>query len=108
MTAKTAKNAFLSIPETGPQRASKSSISSRQIVTMGDDLFTPKAHYFLGNFQLAINEAMTIIPIDSNVAIEREVLVMRAHIAQKNFQASTPHLSPCLKSTVGGESSEIG
>jgi hypothetical protein len=52
---------------------------------MADDLFVAKAHFYLGNYQLAINEAMSVRSID---AVERakENLVLHAHICLGNIQ----------------------
>eukprot|EP00298_Acanthocystis_sp_HF-20_P005514 c15660_g1_i1.p1 GENE.c15660_g1_i1~~c15660_g1_i1.p1 ORF type:complete len:298 (+),score=96.58 c15660_g1_i1:61-954(+) len=50
----------------------------------GDPLFVAKAHFYLGNFQLAINEALNFK--SEQHKSQRDVLVMQAYIAQGNHQ----------------------
>jgi hypothetical protein len=51
---------------------------------MSDPLFDVKTFFYLGNYQLAINEAGKVRPRDENTKIEKDFYVYRSFIEQGN------------------------
>jgi coatomer protein complex subunit epsilon len=54
---------------------------------MADELFEARNLFTLGNYQAAINKATKLTPTAPSVKIDRDVLVHRARIAQRNYAA---------------------
>jgi histidyl-tRNA synthetase len=54
-------------------------------IIMSDPLFDVKTFFYLGNTQLAINEASKVRPRDEATKIEKDFYVYRSFIEQGNF-----------------------
>eukprot|EP00164_Ancoracysta_twista_P000576 GFYU01000761.1.p1 GENE.GFYU01000761.1~~GFYU01000761.1.p1 ORF type:complete len:294 (-),score=81.16 GFYU01000761.1:115-996(-) len=50
-----------------------------------DDLFSVRNNFYLGCYQMAINEGMNITLSNENLQVERDVFVYRSYIAQGNY-----------------------
>ena len=52
-----------------------------------DDLYTLRAHYWLGHYTLCLDEAKLVSrrPIAANLKVEREEFVLRAQLALKQY-----------------------
>ena len=52
-----------------------------------DELYTLRAQYWLGHYQLALDEAKSIArkPMPSHLKVEREEFVLRSLLAMKQF-----------------------
>ncbi|XP_077285882.1 coatomer subunit epsilon [Arctopsyche grandis] len=67
-----------------------------------DEVFEVRNAFYIGNFQLCINEALNLKPSNSDFALERDAYMYRAYIAQKNYRivlheinnSSNPKLLP--------------
>jgi coatomer protein complex subunit epsilon len=73
---------FRSFPK--PRLEQKSSV-----ITMSepDELYTLRAQYWLGHYQLALEEAKSVArrPMSPNLKAEREELLARIHIALRQY-----------------------
>ena len=52
-----------------------------------DELYTLRAQFWLGHYQMALDEAKSIMrrPMSPDLKAEREEIVARCHIAMKNY-----------------------
>jgi coatomer protein complex subunit epsilon len=73
---------FRSFPKPRPEQKSS-------VITMSepDELYTLRAQYWLGHYQLALEEAKSVArrPMSPNLKAEREELLARIHIALRQY-----------------------
>ena len=52
-----------------------------------DELYTLRAQFWLGHYQMALDEARSIMrrPMSADLKAEREEIVARCHIAMKDY-----------------------
>jgi hypothetical protein len=61
---------------------------------MADPLFDIKTYFYLGNYQMAINEGQKIRPKDENVKLEKDYFLYRCFIEQGNYQVVLDEIKP--------------
>jgi coatomer protein complex subunit epsilon len=70
----------------------------RYCITMSepDELYTLRAQYWLGHYQLALEEAKSVArrPMSPNLKAEREELLARIHIALRQYDKATATDTP--------------
>jgi coatomer protein complex subunit epsilon len=61
-----------------------------------DELYTLRAQYWLGHYQLALEEAKSVArrPMSPNLKAEREELLARIHIALRQYDKVTATETP--------------
>jgi coatomer protein complex subunit epsilon len=61
-----------------------------------DELYTLRAQYWLGHYQLALEEAKSVArrPMSPNLKAEREELLARIHIALRQYDKATATDTP--------------
>jgi hypothetical protein len=61
-----------------------------------DELYTLRAQYWLGHYQLALEEAKSVArrPMSPNLKAEREELLTRIHIALRQYEKVTATDTP--------------
>jgi coatomer protein complex subunit epsilon len=68
------------------------------IITMSDpdELYTLRAQYWLGHYQLALEEAKSVArrPMSPDLKAEREELLARIHIALRQFDKASATDTP--------------
>lgn len=65
-------------------------------MTEPDELYTLRAQYWLGHYQLAVEEARAVSrrPMSPDLKAEREELLARAHIAMGQYEKVTSEETP--------------
>jgi coatomer protein complex subunit epsilon len=65
-------------------------------MTEPDELYTLRAQYWLGHYQLAVEEARSVArrPMSPNLKDEREEFLARANIALGNYASLSGATSP--------------
>jgi hypothetical protein len=73
------------------------------IMSEPDELYTLRAQYWLGHYQLALDEAKSIArkPMPSHLKVEREEFVLRALLALKQFDKVQSEADASLDNGLG-------
>jgi len=61
---------------------------------MADPLFDIKTYFYLGNYQMAINEGQKIRPKDDAVKLEKDYFLYRCFTEQGNYQVVLDEIKP--------------
>lgn len=66
-----------------------------------DELYTLRAQYWLGHYQMALDEAKSIMrrPMSPQLKVEREEFVQRCHLALKQYDKVVASDTPGTSST---------
>jgi hypothetical protein len=73
-------------------------VKTSSVTTMSepDELYTLRAQYWLGHYQLALEEAKSVArrPMSPNLKAEREELLARIHIALRQYDKASATDTP--------------
>lgn len=72
-------------------------------MTEPDELYTLRAQYWLGHYQLALDEARSIArrPMPSHLKVEREEFVLRSLLALKQYDKVQSEADTSLEKSSG-------
>jgi hypothetical protein len=66
-----------------------------------DELYTLRNLFWLGNYQLAINEANTLNKLPSHLVIEKQEYVYRSYIALEQYHIVMNEIKENAKTSIG-------